>query len=409
MPNHDLTTLDLVCVLMDTELRPLDFALLLEFERKISPESLARGADSARNRYPTTGCKVVDGRWVRLGAETCRSAFRAVPREREANDIDSFLRGRLNVATGPPIRQVLMGDGADGPGYLVTRIHHCAADLLSALGWIRHQLRVAAGLDGPCAVATESGPPALAHAPAGAKRNPDWYRCAPVWTRPSPASSERRWVTFTLAARGLSDLTSKSDGFTFNDVLTVAFLETLHWWNRVHDDGERKVGVWLPVNIRRDPFHGFGNASGRIRVRRTYADRLTLADKCRAVRSQIRVARERGEWVIPEQTFPTRALFRYGSRLVRGYLNRPWADMGSASFSHVQRWPGQTDPVFTDVRKVAVVGAMHRRHALMLAALTFHGRTRMTITYDPALLWRQDLAAIRDHYVSTVEAVARGS
>ncbi|MDE0103005.1 MAG: hypothetical protein OXN89_11550 [Bryobacterales bacterium] len=212
-----------------------------------------------------------------------------------------------------------------------------------------------------------------------------------------------------MADRGLSALTSDGDGFTYNDVLTVAVLETLHWWNLVHDEGERKVGVWLPVNIRREHFLGFGNASSRIRVRRTYADGLALADKCRAVRSQINVARERGEWVVPEQTFPTRALFRYGSRIARRYLNRPWADMGSASFSHVQRWPGQTDPVFADVRKVAVVGAMHRRHALMLAALTFHGQTRMTITYDPALLWRQDLAAIAYRYVRTVDAVVLGS
>ena len=54
MPNHDLTTLDLVCVLMDTELRPLDFALLLEFERKISPVH-ATGTRRRRARLSTAG------------------------------------------------------------------------------------------------------------------------------------------------------------------------------------------------------------------------------------------------------------------------------------------------------------------------------------------------------------------
>ena len=82
--------------------------------------------------------------------------------------------------------------------------------------------------------------------------------------------------------------------------------------------------------------------------------------------------------------------------------------MGSAAFSHVQRWPGQDDPVFAGLQELGVLGAMHRRHALMFAAVSLGDQTWMTITHDPALLWPEDIAFIRDHYLSTVEAASRG-
>ena len=218
----------------------------------------------------------------------------------------------------------------------------------------------------------------------------------------------RRWTTHSLSHGAFAGVSRAECGFTFNDLLAVAALETLQAWNRAHDDKGGKVGIWLPVNIRQDAFEGFGNASSRIRVRRDYDDGLDIADRCRAVRSQINLARERGEWVVPQRTLLTGTSLRFGAPLVRLYLNRPWADMGTAAFSHVERWPGKDDPVFAGLRELGVVGAMHRRHALMFAAVSFGDRTWITITYDPAQLWPEDIAFIWDNYQHTVQAASRG-
>ena len=408
MPNPTLSTLDLVSLVMDSEVRPLDFAVLLHFDREIDADDLARGARSARNLYPTTACSVVDGRWSPLEPDCREPAFRSLRRGNGKRLIEQFLRRPFDLGSGPPLRQAWVQDVEAGTGCLVTKVHHCVADLLSVMAWIRHQLRVAADLDRPCSEPAAVVPPALAEPPPGAKRNPAWDRCAPLWTRPREASGERRWITYSFPHGEFMRVSLAECGFTFNDVLVVAALETLQEWNRIQGDNGRSVGIWLPVNIRRDAFEGFGNASSRIRVRRDYADRLDIPDKCRAVRSQINLARERGEWMVPQRTILTGIPLRFSAPLVRRYLNRPWADMGSAAFSHVQKWPGQDDAVFAGLQELGVLGAMHRRHALIFAAVSLGNRTWMTITYDPALLWPEDIAVIRDHYLSTLRAASRG-
>lgn len=408
MPNPALSTLDLVSLIMDSEVRPLDFAVLLHFDREIDPNDLARGARSARNLYSTTACNVVDGRWSLLEPDSREPAFRSLQLEDSTGFIERFLRRPFDLASEPPLRQAWVRDVESGSGCLVTKVHHCVADLLSVLAWIRHQLRVASDLNRPCREPAAVTPPALAEAPHGAKRNPVWDRCAPLWTRPGKPSGERRWTTYSFSHGELGGISPAERGFTLNDVLVVAALDTLQAWNRTHGADGRRVGIWLPVNIRRDAFEGFGNASSRVRVRRDYADGLDISDKCRAVRSQINLARERGEWSVPRRTLLTSLPLRVSGPLIRRYLNRPWADLGSAAFSHVQKWPGQDDLVFAGLQELGVLGAMHRRHALMFAAVSLGDQTWMTITYDPSLLWPEDIAVIRDHYLGAVRAASRG-
>ena len=392
---------------MDCPERPLDFALFLDFDGSLDGDALRLGARSARNLYAQTRCRVVDGCWSALEPAGCEPAFRAIRSADSAADIERFLKTPFRPETEPPLRQLWASGLQAGGGSLVTRIHHCAADLISGLAWIRHQLRVASRLDEACAEPTRISVPSLADAPRGAKRNPDWARCDPLWTRSGKLSGDRSCARFSLDPGLLLGLSRTDEGFTFNDVLVVAALEALHESNRIHGEGRRKVGIWLPVNIRRDPLVGFGNASSRIRVRRDYPDSAGLAAKCRAIRSQVDLARERGEWVVPQRTILSRLPARFGAPLARSYLNRPWADMGTAAFSHVQRWPGQNDPVFDGLSSFGVVGAMHKRHALMLVAVTCSDRTWLTITYDPALLYPEDIDRIRNQYLETVATAVR--
>ena len=198
MPNPALSTLDLVSLVMDSEVRPLDFAVLLRFDREIDANDLARGARSARNFYSTTGCRVVGGRWSPLEPDSLEPAFRSLRQGDSKGLVERFLQAPFDLASGPPLRQAWVGDADTGTGCLVTKVHHCVADLLSVLAWIRHQLRVASDLDRPRSEPAAVVPPALAEAPPGAKRNPVWDRCAPLWTRPGQASSERCWTTYSF-------------------------------------------------------------------------------------------------------------------------------------------------------------------------------------------------------------------
>ena len=408
MSNPPLSTLDLVCLLMDGGERPLDFAVLLHFDRELDSNALIVAARSVRKLYASTGCRVVDERWSPFAPERHDGEVRVVRDATDPSQLERFVRLPIDLANRTPLRQLWASDGRSTGGCLATRIHHCAADLLSGLLWIRHQLRVAVGPERLCVDPAPFTVPELAEAPSGAKRNPCWQRCGPVWTQPGEPTGERRWTTFSIPVGPQAGLSSEKNGFTFNDVLAVAVLETLHEWNRTHGEAGRKVGLLgVPVNIRRDPFVGFGNGSSRIRVRRDYPDDLRLPLKCRAVRRQVARARERGGWVIPRRTLLTRLPLGLAAPVIRRYLSRPWADMGSAAFSHVQRWPGQDDFLSVGLQKLEIVGAMHRRHALMFAAVTCLDRMWVTITYDPALLEPCDIASIRDCHLRTVAAATR--
>ena len=277
MTSPPLSTLDLVCLLMDSPERPLDFALLLDFDSDLGEDALRRGARSARNLYAQTGCRVADGCWSALEPAACESAFRAHQRTDSAAGVERFLKTPFLPETEPPLRQLWISDAQTGGGSLITRIHHCAADLISGLEWIRHQLRVAAGLEEGCTEPASVTAPALAEPPPGAKRNPGWARCEPLWTRSGEPSGDRSWTTFSLDSGPLLRLSrAELSDSRLTTSLAVAALETLHHWNRAHGEGGRKVGIWLPVNIRQDPLRGFGNASSRIRVRRDFPDHVSL-------------------------------------------------------------------------------------------------------------------------------------
>lgn len=407
MTANRLSTLDWVCLVADGPTRPLDFALVQHFAHAWDLEGLARGARSARNRYPVTGSRVSGDRWAPLRTDLDGPQFREADHAAMRTAIEEFLGPPMHLEREPPLRQLLIGC-RDAPGAcLVTRVHHCAADLLSALAWVSHQLGVASRREAVVERMAPYATPTLASAPEGACRNPYRGRCDPLWTADAPPSASRNWTGLGLPADAFAGLARAESGFTYNDLLVVAALETLNWWNGRHGAADRKVGVWLPLNIRREKFEGFGNGSGRIRVHRSYPDEASLPEKCRAVRGRVDSARQQGEWMIPRRPLLARLPLRVVAPLARRYLNRPWADMGTAAFTHVQQWPAQSAPEFAGLERVEVIGALHARHALMLAALTHCDRTWLTLTYDPALLGPEDADSLARQYERILDRAAR--
>ncbi len=408
MSGCDLGTLDLVCRAMDSPLRPLDYALLLHFRQPPDGARLRKGALSARNLYPVTGSSIEGRKWRRLEAPEHGLTIAEAEGGNTDGAIREFLRVPFRLDREPPLRQLLI-QGTNSPACLVTRVHHAAGDLLSTLMWIGHQLRAASGRDRFVENMAPFEPLGLRQSAVRASKSASAYRgrCHPIWTRNAVPSPERDWTTIGIGASELLELSRDRDGFTYNDVLIACALDTLHWWNTRHGAMGRKTGVWLPMNIREDPFRGFGNGTSRIRVYRRFAGGDTLQSKCRMIRSQIDWSRRHGEWAVPERHPLTRWPFAGSVPLLRGYLNRPWADTGSAALTHVQQWPGQNDDEFTDVVGMETIGALHARHALTMAAVTHSRQTWMTLTHDPALLGENDAAGIAQRLEHALSIAAR--
>jgi len=165
-------------------------------------------------------------------------------------------------------------------------------------------------------------------------------------------------------------------------------LSTLMEWNRKHGRSDR-VGLWFPINIREHPSEGFGNGTSRIRIYADFTPHDALPERCRKVHAQIVRARESGEWHVPDLRLP-----RF---LLRLYLNRPWVDVGSTVFTHLDRLESES---FPGVTSIEVIGQMHHRYPVAWNAVTLRGVTRLTLTYDPARIHAEDaeelLSAFRE-------------
>ncbi len=388
---------------MDGRPSPLDFALILDFSRPLDLRALRRGSASARNAFPSTGSAATGKRWLRM-PDAGGVIESPCPPDARIRVLEAFVDAPFDVTSEPPVRQMLVRSASGQGACLATRFHHCAADLLSAWAWLRHQLRVAKGAAQPSHPAPFRQP-VLRAAPPGARRNPYRGRSDPIWTRAGRPSGKRRWSAITVPPSRFAGLSKERDGFTYNDVLVAATLETTRWWNSRNGAPDRRVGVWVPMNIRREQFAGFGNGSSRIRVRLRPSGDASLRERCLDVRAQVDRARHAGEWTVPSRPILPMLPLALAAPLIRAYLQRPWADMGSLSFTHLQRWPGQAGD-FGALERLELVGALHKRHPLMLAAVTALDRTWLTLTFDPALLREKDVAEIGQRFLETALSVA---
>lgn len=393
MNEANLSTVDLVFSLMDSPPRPLDFTLIFHLKKLPEIESLRIGARSARNFYPTTGSYVDGKRWARFVKPHDGVAWLAVPSDKSATKVvEEFLDHSLNLQQQAPVQQLVITDGAAGVVKLVTRFHHAAADGLSAAMWLRHQLRVAYNLESPVSETRPFEELPLRSHPSPVKKSRFAFRgpAQSLWSPRHQPSHTRRWRTIKVCAAGLRAQCRRLGGFTYNDLLAACALEVFVRWNRMHDaspDGNhgRKVGLWLPVNIRRQWSSGFGNGTSRIRIYARYAETASLLEKCREVHRQVSWSIKHGEWAIADNHPLLRLPRRISGSLLRAYLNRPWVDMASGVFSHAERWGG-ADEAFRDVEKIESIGQLHRRYCVVINGATHCGETWLTFTYDPGLL-----------------------
>lgn len=388
-----LSTIDSILAAMDGPCRALDFGILLHLRTAPELEGLRTGARSARNRYPASGSVIDGNRWVPTavpgdGVTVCTSA----------NAVQEFLARRLDPGKDAPIQQLVVTGDPDGKTLLMTRVHHAAADGSSVAMWLRHQLRVAAGFERPVLERSAFEPVPLRRHPSPVRKSPFGYRrpAEKLWTRSDRSTGSRCWLTIELPS-----------SFRGADALATAALETLLEWNCAHGARSRRVGLWLPVNIRERQAKGFGNGTSRIRIypRQSGSDsgNQSFGDKCRETRRQIRWGLKHGEWAIPQDSW-------LGGPLLKVYLNRPWADMGSSVFTCVENWGGHEDAAFQEIEKIECIGQLHRQHAVAMNGLSLGGKTWLTFTYDPGQWTCGDIRQFVDSYQEQIalaeEAVA---
>jgi hypothetical protein len=407
----ELAPIDFALSIMDSPRRPLDFTLLFHLSDAPSLDALRAGAKSARNVYPTTGSHIQGERWLRCAEPPDGITSATTTLSVSLTDIvQNFLARAIELGSQMPVQQLVITDVVSGGVKLVTRFHHAAADGLSAAQWIGHQLRVASGKE-PTVVDVQpfQGLPLRTHdKPARKSRFAYAGTSQSLWTSQSGASGSRSWRTIEIEAGELRAGCRRVRGFTYNDLLATCALEVFALWNRVHTNHRKpKIGLWLPVNIRRQATAGFGNGTGRIRLYARYPNQICFIEKCREVRRQVSWSTKNGEWAVPRNN-PLQTLPRWAAAaMLRCYLNRPGVDMATGVFSHAERWTGERGEVFDNVQKIESIGQLHKRHSVAINGATHHGRTWLTFTYDPGLMSPDDINCFVEMYQNQVELARR--
>ena len=394
-----MSLLDRAFYLLDSARSPQDFTLILHLNDAPEVDRFYAGAKSAMNRFPTSACCVDGAAWVwrenkyfKLEIVTTGSA------------IERFIDEPFDLRRQPPVRQMLIFDGGVR---LATRFHHSAADGLSAALWLGHQLNVAYGLEAVQCERGEFNGVALRQSAVSVRRSQFAFDGASdrLWTASPKRSGARRWLTFGFPATELQKICRCAGGFTYNDLLATCTLEVLRNWNANHGQ-QSKIGLWIPMNVRRESNVGFGNGTSRIRLYARYDPDTKLIEKCREVRRQVSWTCEHGEWVLPEIPWFTRMPHPVIGPLLRRYLNRPSVDMATAVFSHAGTTMANACEAFKHVNRIECVGLLHPRQNLAINAATHHGHTWLTLTYDPALLTSDNVKELSRLYEQQI-ALAR--
>jgi len=423
--------LDRAFYLLDHARSPQDFTLILDLHDLQDVDRLYAGARSAMNRFPISACSVAGRAWVWRENKYFKVEIVNTASEAESRSaIERFIDERFDLRWQPPVKQLLVLSGSSTR--LVTRFHHAAADGLSAALWLGHQLNVAYEVE---AAQLERGlfdVPLLRRSETSVPRSQFAYEGASdaLLASRSKRSGSRRWSTICFDARELQKTCRRVGGFTYHDLLASCTIEVLSRWNGCRggppwpplcsQDGscagaategrpykKCKIGLWVPVNVRKESRNGFGNGTSRIRVYANYARDAPLIEKCRAVRRQVTWTTKHGEWVVPEFPWFTRLPDSIAAPLLRGYLKLPKIDMATAVFTHATSWLASAGEAFKHVDRIECVGLLHTRQNLAINAATHSGHTWLTFTYDPALLTKTDVKQLTRLFAEQIAQARR--
>jgi hypothetical protein len=413
--------LDRAFHVLDSARSPQDFTLILHLNGAPEVDRIYAGAKSAMNRFPASACCIDGQTWVWRENEYFKLEIATT-----GSAIERFIDEPFDLRRQPPVKQILI---LDGGVRLATRFHHSAADGLSASLWLGHQLNVAYRLEAVQSEPREFNGLALRRLPVSVRRSQFAFEGASdcLWTRNSSRSGARRWFTIGFPATELQKACRRASGFSYNDLLATCALEVLRCWNANHGRpqsaaptngreinihgydcrggtpwppvvSQSKIGLWIPMNIRRNSGEGFGNGTSRIRIYARYDAAAGLVDKCREVRRQVSWSSEHGEWVVPEIPWFTRLPRPIVAPLLRGYLNRASVDMATGVFSHAGSGMANACEAFKHVERIESVGLLHPRQNLAINGATHNGHTWLTLTYDPALLTSDDVKELSRLY-----------
>lgn len=321
-----LELLDEIILLGQGSVRSLECIFALELAHAPDLQTLKIGAEKSQKMFPKTGKHPVE--------------------INHYSNLETFINEPL-----PDLWHLKQGlIRRDNKVILALKMSHVLGDAVSMVLWLKTQL----GDESPAANIKLQTFPVKKDS---AHRN---FLPSEIWPKKATISSDRRLAYLTL------EHGDKIGDFSVNDVLSLAILKSLPL--------ERK-SLWVPVNIREKAWEGFGNGLSRMRI---YPSKnpVSTKEELLFIKSQKKEARNSGEIFSPAPDFKIEGKVKQG--LFKIWLNRPWADWGSLSFSHLH----DRDAVLPDCDGVWGVTNLPEKQQAGIFAFTRKNKTWLTLTMD---------------------------
>lgn len=321
-----LDPLDEIILLGQGSVRSLECLFAIELSSLPDIEELKSGAEKAQQKFPKTSKHSVE--------------------INHYSNLETFINEPLESLWH--LKQGIVRK--DHKVMLALKMSHVLGDAVSMILWLKSQLGT---VTPESSLRLQTFPP---------KKDSPYRNLLPseIWPHDSKTSHERKLAYLTL------EHDERFGEFTINDVLSLAILKSLPI--------ERK-SLWVPVNIREKAWEGFGNGLSRMRI---YPAKIPVSTRAELefIKSQKKEARTSGEIFSPAPDFKLEGKIKQG--LFKIWLNRPWADWGSLSFSHLH----DRENVLPECDGVWGVSNLPEKQQAGLFAFTKKNKTWLTLTMD---------------------------
>lgn len=321
-----LELLDEIILLGQGSVRSLECVFALELFQAPDLHVLKAGAERAQKKFPKTGKHPLE--------------------INNYSSLETFINEPL-----PDLWHLKQGlIRKDNKIILALKMSHVLGDAVSMVLWLKAQL----GDEAP------SSDIKLQTFPSKKDSVHRSFLPSETWPGNTSVSYDRRLTFLTL------EHDERFGDFSVNDILSLAILKSLPL--------ERK-SLWVPVNIREKAWEGFGNGLSRMRI---YPAKtvISIKEELLFIKSQKKEARSSGEIFSPAPDFKIEGRVKQG--LFKIWLNRPWADWGSLSFSHLH----DRNEILPDCDGVWGVTNLPEKQQAGIFAFTRKNRTWLTLTMD---------------------------
>jgi NRPS condensation-like uncharacterized protein len=350
-----LNILDELYLHLDRDAEPWSVQLEVGVEGRVDADRLSAAILEGARRHPLARARLCPARGLDFGYEwEVADELAAAPLEVADCDDDTAIataRERL-LSTSPDLDEappfaMTLAHHPDGDAIMLN-LNHAAGDGISAVRLMASILRAYAGEDDPHApvdplavrnigelVNSRSLPARLARGRTLA-RQATRVAAPPARIAPAGIDGERDGYGFELLQLDSDELQAildrRTGGATVNDVLLGALALTIHRWNERHGEGDGRIGIMMPVNLRPGewPNEVFGNFASIVSVDLAADEQTDLptavaaaAERTRQIKSEDGAGLAVDLLELPTATLPTAVKQRFqdlinltGSRFV---------------------------------------------------------------------------------------------